>query len=197
MVVALEPARSSNASEPRARRDGPTLLLALAALLFAALLITACPGPEPDTDAAADASSAVVEFVIDGDTVDVVIAGEEERVRLIGIDTPESVSRDVPVQCYGKEASDALTGLLPPGTEVRVERDLEARDRYGRLLLYLHRSDDDLFINEWLVEQGFADTLFFEPNTTYEGSFTRLRNDARAAGRGLWSACDGPDQPLE
>lgn len=157
-------------------------------------LLTACPRQEV---APVEPGTAVVEFVVDGDTVDLVIAGEEERVRLIGIDSPESVSRDVPVQCFGPEASDALTGLLPPGTEVRIERDREARDRFGRLLLYLYRVDDDLFVNRWLVEQGFADTLFFEPNTTFEGSFTTARNEARDAGRGLWGVCDGPDQPLE
>jgi len=158
-------------------------------------VLSGCPADQA-TDVV-DAGTATVEFVIDGDTVDLIIAGEEERVRLIGIDTPESVSRDVPVQCFGAEASEALTGLLPPGTDVRIERDAEVRDRFGRLLLYVYRSDDDLFVNEWMIEQGFADTLFFEPNTTFEGPFTRTRNDARADGRGLWSACDGPDQPLE
>lgn len=157
--------------------------------------LTGCPA-SADEDAGLP-GEAVVEFVIDGDTVDVTIAGERERVRLIGIDTPESVSRNVPVQCFGKEASDALTGLLPPGTVLRIERDEEARDRFGRILLYLYRSEDGLFVNEWLIQQGFADTLFFEPNTTFEGSFTRSRNDARAAGLGLWGSCDGPDQPLE
>lgn len=140
---------------------------------------------------------AIVEFVIDGDTVDLAIAGTTERVRLIGIDTPESVSRDTPVQCFGAEASEALTGLLPPGTAVVIERDIEARDRFGRLLLYLRRADDGLFVNRWMVEQGFADTLFIEPNTTFEADFTRARNEARSADLGLWGACDGPDQPLE
>ena len=158
-------------------------------------LLTGCPA-QAET-ALESPNEATVVFVIDGDTVDITVAGERERVRLIGIDTPESVSRDVPVQCFGKEASDALTGLLPPGTALRIERDEEARDRFGRLLLYLHRSEDDLFVNEWMIQQGFADTLFFEPNTTFEGSFTRSRNDARAAGLGLWGSCDGPDQPLE
>ena len=159
------------------------------------VMLAACPAD--DQPEAIDAGTATVEFVIDGDTVDLIIAGEEERVRLIGIDTPESVSRDVPVQCFGKEASEALTGVLPPGTDVRIERDDEVRDRFGRLLLYVYRSDDELFVNQWMIEQGFADTLFFEPNTTFEGPFTRARNDARSDGLGLWSACDRPDQPLE
>lgn len=159
------------------------------------VLLAACPDRE--SGGPVDAGSAVVGYVVDGDTVDLLIGGEDERVRLIGIDTPETVSRDVPVQCFGAEASAALTGLLPPGTVVRIERDQEARDRFGRLLLYLYRAEDGLFVNQWLVEQGFADTMFFEPNTTFEGPFTRVRNDARAEGRGLWAACDGPDQPLE
>lgn len=160
-----------------------------------AALLCGCPASANDTPTLPD--DAVVEFVIDGDTVDISVGGERERVRLIGIDTPESVSRSVPVQCFGREASDALTGLLPPGTAVRIERDDEARDRFGRLLLYVYRAEDDLFINAWMIEQGFADTLFFEPNTTFEGPFTRARNDARAANLGLWGSCDGPDQPLE
>ncbi len=157
------------------------------------------------------AETAIVEFVIDGDTVDLIIDGQQERVRLIGVDTPESVSRDTPVQCYGAEASAALKGLLPINSVVRIERDAEARDRFGRVLLYLYRSDPnttdpgttdpnttdgELFVNEWLLTNGFADTLFFEPNTTYRSQFTRLRNSARDAGVGLWGACEGPDQPL-
>lgn len=190
MVVALEPARSSNGSD---KRWAP--VRRVVCTLGAAALLCGCPaGPD---ESAGSPGLARVEYVVDGDTVDVTITGQSERVRLIGIDTPESVNPSVPVQCFGKEASDALTGLLPPGTELRIERDAEARDRFGRLLLYLYRTDDGLFVNQWLLEQGFADTLFFEPNTTFEGPFTRARNDARANGLGLWSACDGPDQPLE
>lgn len=188
-MEALAPERSSKSSSTTVSR---------ATVLFVGLLaglLTGCPAQADDVSALP--SEAIVEFVIDGDTVDVTVAGESERVRLIGIDTPESVSRNVPVQCFGKEASDALTGLLPPGTVLRIERDEEARDRYGRLLLYLYRDEDDLFVNEWMIQQGFADTLFFEPNTTFEGSFTRSRNDARAESLGLWGSCDGPDQPLE
>ena len=149
------------------------------------------------TPSTSGAEVATVEFVVDGDTVDVIIDGVEERVRLIGIDAPESVSRNDPVQCFGPEASDALKGLLPPGTEVSISRDLEARDRFGRLLLYLRRTEDDLFINRYLIETGFADALFFEPNTSFEADFTRARNEARADGLGLWGTCDGPDQPLD
>lgn len=143
---------------------------------------------------------AEVEHVVDGDTVDLLFddpAGEiEERVRLIGIDAPESVSRSDPRQCFGDEASDALTGLLPVGSAVLVTRDREARDRFGRLLAYLERPDG-LDVNLWLIEQGFADALFFEPNTSRRAEFTDAAETARSEGRGLWGVCDGPDQPLD
>ncbi len=140
---------------------------------------------------------AEVVYVIDGDTLSLDIAGQTERVRLIGIDTPETVSQSVPVQCFGPEASSALTGLLPQGSLVRIERGSEARDRYGRLLLYLHRDEDDLFVNQWLIEGGYADAVSYPPNDEYADVFEDLRNQARAEQRGLWGACDGPDQPLE
>lgn len=138
----------------------------------------------------------MVTKVVDGDTLAVEVAGQRERVRLIGIDTPESVAPDRPVQCYGPEAALALTGLAPEGTRLRLVLDEEARDAYGRLLAYAYRVDDELFLNRWLVEQGFAATLVFEPNTTFAAEFAALEADARHAGRGLWGACDGPDQPL-
>ena len=139
----------------------------------------------------------VVVRVVDGDTIDVTVGGREERVRLIGIDAPESVARDTPDQCFGAEASAALKALLTEGTPVLLERDAETRDRYGRLLAYVHRSDDSLFVNQWLLDGGFADALFFEPNTAFRDEFTEARDRARESGAGLWSVCTGPDQPLD
>ncbi len=126
-----------------------------------------------------------------------IIDGQEERVRLIGIDTPETVARDTPIQCFGAEASAALEGLLPVGSTVRIERDDEPRDRFGRLLLYLYRADDGLFVNRWMVENGFASAVSYRPNTTFETEFASVEAEAQAAGRGLWATCDGPDQPLD
>ena len=174
------------------RLIGVLVVLATAAVAF--FILTDAPADAPT---ATPAGTATVEWVIDGDTVDLIVAGEQERVRLIGVDTPESVSRDTPIQCFGAEASMALKGLLPVGSEVRIERDVEPRDRFGRLLLYIYRVEDNLFVNEWLVGNGFADTLFFEPNTSYRSSFTELRNAARSAPLGLWAVCDGPDQPVD
>ena len=136
-------------------------------------------------------------FVIDGDTVDLEIDGQEERVRLLGIDAPESVHRSVPEQCFGAESSAALSELLPVGSQVRLERDEDPRDRYGRLLLYLYRVEDDLFVNRWLVQNGLADTSFYEPNTARVDELTAARAEARANRVGLWGSCDGPDQPLD
>jgi micrococcal nuclease len=110
-------------------------------------------------------------------------------VRLLGIDTPESVAPDRPVECYGPEATEVLAGLVPRGTEVRLERDVEARDRFGRLLAYVFRQPDGLFVNEALAAAGAADTLSIEPNTAYAARLAGAVAGARAAGLGRWGAC--------
>lgn len=174
-------------------------LLLVAALSLTGFLAGSC-GWRPSASAPTEPrplETATVEFVIDGDTVDLIIDGQEERVRLIGIDTPETVARDTPIQCFGAEASSALAGLLPVGSAVRIERDDEPRDRFGRLLLYVYRAEDDLFINRWMVENGFANAVSYRPNTTFEVEFAKFEAEAQAAGRGLWATCDGPDQPLD
>ena len=128
--------------------------------------------------------------------MDVAIDGVEERVRLIGIDTPESVAEDRPVECFGPEAKDRLAELLPVGTEVRLERDVEARDRYGRLLAYVFRAGDDLHVNRALVAEGFAEARRFEPNVARQAELDAAEAEARAEGRGLWPACGSTDVPL-
>jgi len=132
----------------------------------------------------------IVVEVVDGDTLDVRVAsGQVERVRLVGIDTPESVAPDQPVECHGPEASAALADLLPDGSPVRLERDVEARDRFGRLLAYVFRQPDGLFVNEALAAAGEAEVLSIPPNTAYDATFTAAVQTARAAGAGLWGAC--------
>ena len=133
----------------------------------------------------------VVDRVVDGDTVVLRLGEAEEPVRLIGIDTPETVKPDTPVQCFGPEASKHLKTLLPEGTTVSVARDREARDHFGRLLLYLWRSADRRFVNLDLVAGGYARPLSLAPNVTYRGDFAAAAAEARAAGLGLWSACAG------
>ena len=126
--------------------------------------------------------------VVDGDTIRVRLGDRTERVRYIGVDTPESVKPGTPVQCYAKRAS-AFNERLVAGREVRLVGDAEARDRYGRLLAYVYREPDGAFVNAALVRDGFARTLTIPPNTAHAGEFARLAAAARDAGRGLWRAC--------
>jgi micrococcal nuclease len=166
------------------------------ALVLVLLLVAGCTGggspPTSDTGGGEPGAATIVE-VVDGDTVDVEVGGASETVRLLGIDTPETVDPDEPVGCYGPEASERTKALLPPGTEIRLERDEEARDRYGRLLAYVHRADDGLFVNEALLREGFATTLLIEPNHAYASQMLAAQDDAQTAGAGLWSACPTVD----
>lgn len=129
--------------------------------------------------------------VVDGDTVMLDFGDVTDTVRLIGIDTPETVRPDSPVECFGPEASAFTKSLLPEGTSVRVERDLEARDDYGRLLGYVHRTADGLFVNLAIVEQGYARPLAIAPNTTHVDAFVQAARRAERADLGLWGACGG------
>ena len=144
----------------------------------------------------APAGTARVVRPVDGDTIVVDIDGAEESVRFIGIDTPESVAQDRPVECFGPEAKERTAELLPAGTLVRLERDVEARDRYDRLLAYVIRDSDDTFVNRLLVEEGFAESIAYPPNTTRQGELDQAEAEARADRRGLWDTCGGTDVPL-
>ena len=132
---------------------------------------------------------ATIVEVIDGDTIEIRFGGHTELVRLIGVDTPETKHPRKPVQCYGPEASAFTSGALPVGTKVRVERDVEARDVYDRLLAYVFRLSDDLFINSQLLRQGYARVLTIEPNTAYLAEFVAAANEAKENSLGLWQAC--------
>ncbi len=172
-----------------------------ATLVGAALLAAGCTGIASST-ATSDLVAAgaggrpdvgVVVRVVDGDTADVRLGDGVETVRFLGIDTPEAPGGPRDTECYGAEASARTGELLPVGTLVRLERDAEARDVYDRLLAYVHRLDDDVFINLQLVEEGVADTLSIEPNTTHAATFAAAARRAEADGRGLWGACGSAD----
>jgi micrococcal nuclease len=126
--------------------------------------------------------------VVDGDTVVVRTGGHDERVRYIGVDTPESVKPGTPVQCFAKAASAANKRLVE-GQEVRLVPDAEARDRYGRTLAYVYRSSDGLFVNAELVRRGYAKPMTIPPNVAHAVELRRLAATARRQGRGLWSRC--------
>ena len=171
------------------RRLLPLLVLAV---LAGALGRGVLDGSSPGTSRAAPAGAgqiAHVVRVVDGDTIRVRIGGREERVRYIGMDTPETVKPGTPVQCFGKRAS-AENGRLVTGRDVRLVLDAEARDRYGRLLAYVFRRPDGLFVNAELVRRGFATPLTIPPNVRYAARFRDLAREAREAGRGLWQACE-------
>jgi micrococcal nuclease len=126
--------------------------------------------------------------VVDGDTIHVALGGQDETVRYIGIDTPESVKPGTAVQCFAKAASAANRRLVD-GRRVRLSFDAERRDRYGRLLAYVYRAGDDGFVNEQLVREGYARPLTIPPNVRFAERFLTLSRQAREAERGLWRAC--------
>jgi micrococcal nuclease len=171
----------------RARLTGVLILCLLLGLAYVRGRVS--------SDPRAGATESSVVRVVDGDTIVVHTGGVDEKIRFIGIDTPETVDPRTPVECFGKEASNRTKSLLPPGTVVRLVRDAEARDRYGRLLAYVYRADDGLFVNLSLAEDGFADVATFPPNVAHTPEFVAAVGRARAEGRGLWKACGGPDEP--
>ncbi|MEN9506634.1 MAG: hypothetical protein RI958_2560 [Actinomycetota bacterium] len=160
--------------------------------VFLAVCLTACAdAPLARVEGETVAANAVVADVVDGDTLSVRIDGQTEPVRLIGIDTPETVRPNSPVECFGPEASERTRQLLPPGTRVSLVRDLEARDHYGRLLAYVYRASDGLFVNLALVDEGYATVLTFPPNTTHSRAFVAAASSAQRRSLGLWGACAG------
>ena len=165
----------------------------LVLILFATLLGAACgrSGADGPRDQGA------VTKITDGDTLRIQMnAGAEEKVRLIGIDTPEVHGQGGLRECFGKEASAELARLLPIGAEVRLVIDAEPRDRYGRLLAYVYRVSDDLHVNLEMAKGGFAAPLTIPPNVAFADEFVAAAAEARDADRGLWSACGGPDKRI-
>ena len=162
--------------------------MAIVATVALALAATACGserrGASNERRGSVGRGEAVVVRVVDGDTVRVRFPGssDDESVRLLGIDTPETHGVGGLRECFGREASDHTTSLLPPGERVRLVRDVEARDRYGRLLAYVYRSRDDLFVNLALAADGYATTLTYAPNVAHRDEL--LAAVADAAGRG-------------
>jgi micrococcal nuclease len=156
-----------------------------AILLLAVVLLVLRPW-ERDPDEGPAEAVVPVTRVIDGDTIEAQIDGKIEAVRLIGIDTPETVKPDTPVQCFGPRASH-FTHRLLKGRTVRLVFGAERRDAYGRLLahLYLGRR----FVNPLLVRRGLARSLTIPPNDRFAPLLRRLERRAALAGRGLWGAC--------
>jgi micrococcal nuclease len=171
------------------------VLLAVVALLIVR--------PWEGGDSGPAAATAVVTRVVDGDTVEVRIGGGVEDVRLIGVDTPETVKPGAAVECFGPRASGFSQRLLE-GRRVRLVFGVERRDDYGRLLAYVYLGGDAGagarregapgdgpagFVNAELVRLGLARSLTIPPNDRFAPLLRRLELEAARAGRGLWGAC--------
>ncbi len=132
-----------------------------------------------------DSTIVQVVRVTDGDTIQVCcIAGHREKVRYIGINTPETKHPSKGVEYFGKEASEANRKLVD-GKSVSLEFDVQQRDRYKRLLAYVYLKDGT-FVNAWLVGRGYAQVMTVPPNVKYQGLFLKLERQVREAKRGLW-----------
>ncbi len=134
-----------------------------------------------------------VSRVIDGDTVEIDMGGKKETLRLIGMDTPETVDPRKPVQCFGVEASNQAK-LLLTGKKVRIENDPTQgeRDKYNRLLAYVYR-EDGLFYNKQMIEQGYAHEYTYNIPYKYQAEFKAAQKSAQENKKGLWSpdTCNG------
>lgn len=150
--------------------------------------------PAPAAPATDGRRTATVVNVVDGDTLDVQLDGATERLRLIGIDTPETVDPGSPVQCYGPEASNRAKELLPVGATVTLAADptQDVRDRYGRLLVYLWLPDGRNFA-ETMIADGYAKEYTYERAYQLQAVFREAQARAQQEGRGLWAAatCNG------
>lgn len=178
LAVALGGACATDDTPPTRTGAGPSVTTGAVGSTSAFSPSTVGGLPEGD--------DAAVERIVDGDTL--VLAGGT-RVRLIGIDTPETKDPRQPVECFGQEASAHLTDLVPTGTPVRLVYDIERQDRFDRTLAYLYRSADGLFVNAAMVRDGYAAAATFPPNVARAEEFVALQREARERGLGLWGAC--------
>lgn len=146
-------------------------------------------GIPPTRDALDDATlsgilqEVIVKRIVDGDTI---VLENGQKVRYIGIDTPESVDPRRGVQCFGKEAS-ARNKTLVEGKSVRLEKDVSEVDRYGRLLRYVYLGD--IMVNEALVREGFAYASSYPPDVAYDERLRSAETLAKIAQAGLWGSC--------
>lgn len=148
--------------------------------------ITASPSERAGIPATAEVATLV--RVVDGDTVIADIGGVETRVRLIGVDTPETLAPDQPVECFGPEASAFLMGLLPAGGTIYLAGDATQPDvdKYDRALRYLWLPDGTLVQDE-LLSGGYARLYLVGRSFDRYEAFGRLQDEARKAGTGMWS----------
>jgi micrococcal nuclease len=151
------------------------------ASLVALAALAAGPSVRPER-------TVTVKKVVDGDTLLVAGLPGTELVRLIGIDAPETGKGRTVRECFGAEAASWLEGFTPKGTSLRLVFDVGERDRFGRLLAYVYRSDGT-FVNAEVVANGYAQTMTIPPNVRHEKMLLGLQRRARREEKGLWRAC--------
>jgi micrococcal nuclease len=175
-----------------ARRRGASGAPILIAAVLVAVSLSRCGTQGGGSSEPPGPLFARVTHVVDGDTIDVRLAnGDEETVRYIGIDTPETVKPGTPVQCGGPRAHE-VNDRLVYGKTVTLRFDAERRDVYGRLLAYVYLPRPGarpLFVNAALARRGLARTLTIPPNDSHARLFGRLATRAGVLGRGLWGHC--------
>lgn len=133
-----------------------------------------------------------VAYVLDGDTFKVKIKKKEVTVRMLGIDTPETVDPRKPPQCYGKEASDETKKLLSRKTvRLKLNPNREEKDRYGRYLAYVYLVDNnsEIFINEFLLQNGYAKEYTYGKAYMFQKEFRTIEKLAQEGKKGLWGEC--------
>lgn len=126
--------------------------------------------------------------VIDGDTIAINIDGEEVRVRLIGVDTPESVHPEKEKNTEEGKTAAAWTENILDGKAVYLEYDVSRKDSYGRTLAYVYLDNKTTMLNRLLLENGLAQVMTVQPNSKYADDFYQLQVAAREAGAGFWAA---------
>ncbi len=169
----------------------------LVPLLFLLLVLSGCG---EKGSAGQDGEYATVERITDGDTFSVIFNGRKEKIRLIGIDTPESRRNNrsekqgneenldqETIIAMGKEAKKFISSLIKKGDRVKLEFDAQERDRYGRFLCYVYLEDGRM-LNEVIISEGYAYPLTIAPNVKYEEKFREAFTHARENSKGLWGA---------
>lgn len=153
-------------------------------------------GPPPGVDG--DAQPALVDRVVDGDTIRVRVEEpggaipptDSVGVRLLNVDAPELDHPERGRDCGASEAATFVEGLAPPGTLVWLSADTEDRDHYDRPLRAVF-TEDGRFVNAELTRAGWAEAVLFEPNDRFHGRMVELEGEARTQRRGVWALCDG------
>lgn len=171
-------------------------LLAFGIAVATALAMLALTGCQQERKPPPEYEKATIEYVVDGDTVDVIVDGREKRVRLAGIDAPESASHDEALNTEeGTRATEYLRSLLPVGRVVYLQKDTSETDKYHRLVRYVWldvpedpHSDDEVaakMVNSIVVEAGFAQAVRIWPDVAYNDCLKAAQERAIAAGAGV------------